>query len=171
MEMRAIAQNDAEVWETSVEEVTLIFREALVGLAPILNKAHIPIKDAGQYDDYDAITETLYERIVRNSIKWAFADSLEVEIPAYGFEFDAEKHNAFIEVCFSTEVDKQKQYVFQNFSGRKNLFDTVVCYPLGKSPSLFFTETMYVPVGECSFQLRYKHGTEFSPKSVLSVLL
>lgn len=168
MEISAIPEKDTEVWATSVEEVMTIFRDALASLAPFLHKAHISSKEGEQYDDYDAIAELLYEKIVINSIKWAFADSDEIEIPTYGFEFDPEKHTAFIEVCFELN---QKQYVFQDFSSERNLFDRVKCYPLGKTQSLFSTETTYVSFKECSFQLRYKKENKFNSASALTVLL
>lgn len=170
MEISAIPEKDTEVWETSVEEVMTIFRDALASLAPFLEKARISSKEGEQYDDYDAIAELLYEKIVINSIKWAFADSEEIQIPTYGFEFDSEKHTAFIEVCFGIESD-QKQYVFQDFFSENSVFDTLKCYPLGKTQSLFSTETTYVSLKECSFQLRYKKENEFNSVSALTVLL
>lgn len=170
MEVSAIAEQDAEVWETSVEEVMIIFRDALASLAPFLAKARISSKEGEQYDDYDAISEMLYEKIVVNSIKWSFADSQEIELPAYGFEFDSERHTAFIEVCSGIESN-QKQSVFQNFSSERGLFDTVVCYPFGKAQSLFLTETAYVALKDRHFQLRYKKENGFKPKSALTVLL
>lgn len=171
MEISATAEKDIEAWETSVGEVMIIFRDALASLAPSLDKAHISSKEGEQYDDYDAISEMLYEKMVINSIKWSFTDTLKLEIPAYGFEFDFEKHTAFIEVCLDTESNQRKQYVFQNFSSEKNLFDTVVCYPFGKAQSLFSAETANVTLKECSFQLRYEQESGFSHKSALTVLL
>ncbi|MBV6496995.1 MAG: hypothetical protein JFAIHJKO_02128 [Pyrinomonadaceae bacterium] len=160
---------DTEVWETSVEEVMTIFRDALASLAPFLHQARISSKEGEQYDDYDAITELLYEKIVINSIKWSFADSeVEIEIPAYGFEFDPEKHTAFIEVCFESN---QELYVFQEVSYERDLFDTVRCYPLGKTQSLFSTGTTYVSREKCSFQVRNKKEDGFDSASALTVIL
>jgi hypothetical protein len=170
MEISAIAEKDAEVWETSVEEVMIIFRDALASLDPFLAKARISSKEGKQYDDYDAIAEMLYEKIVINSIKWSFADSQEIELPVYGFEFDSAKHTAFIEVCLEIESD-QKQYVFQNFFSEENPYDKVVCYPFGTAQSLFSAETAYVSLKDCSFQLRYKKENGCNTKSVLTVLL
>lgn len=170
MEISAIPEKDTEVWETSVEEVMTIFRDALASLAPFLDKARISSKEGEQYDDYDAIAELLYEKIVINSIKWAFADSEEIEIPAYGFEFDSERHNAFIEVDFGDESNRE-QFVFQDFVSENNAFDTVKSYPLGETKSLFSTETAYISRKQSSFQLRYKKENEFHSMSALIVLL
>lgn len=170
MEISAIGETNADVWETSVEEVMSIFRDALASLAPFLAKARISSQEGKQYDDYDAIAEMLFEKIVINTIKWSFADSEEIEIPVYGFEFDPKKHTAFIDVCFGSQPD-EKQYVFQDFSSEKYLFDTVKCYPLGKTQSLFSAETAYVSLNECSFQLRHKKGDGFHSASALTVLL
>jgi hypothetical protein len=134
-----------------------IFRDALASsLTPFLDKARISFKEGEQYDDYDAIVELLYEKIIISSIKWAFADPDEIEIPAFGFEFDSEKHTAFIEASFGSN---QGQYVFQDFSSERNFSDTVKCYPLGKTESLFSTESTYVSIKAWSFQLRYKKKT------------
>lgn len=159
------------VWETSVNELMTIFKDALLALIPIMEKAHINFKEGQQYDDYDAITEVLYEQVVINSIRWSFTDLLEIEMPSYGFEFDFEKHTAFIEVCLNTKSNQEKQYVFKNFSSKKGLFDSVECYSFGKAESLFTEEITYARFKECSFKLRYKQENRFNHKSELTVLL
>lgn len=170
MEVNGVPEKEAEIWETSVGELMIIFKRALAAIDPYLEKAHISSKEGEQYDDYDAIAEMLYRKIVINSINWSFTDDLKIEIPRYGFEFDSEKQTAFIEVCSSAETN-QREFVFQNFSTDKNLFDKVACYPAGTAKCLLSDGLFYLNADECTFRLRYKQEGEFRSRSILKVLL
>lgn len=172
MEIDTREKNVSGIWQTTVKKVISIFRDALIALAPALDKAHIPYGDYEQYDDFDAIAEVLYEQIVLNSIKGDFSNNDSIlEIPAYGFSFVSERHTAFIEVSLNTEANEKHYCVFRSFSSNENLFDAVFCGLLNKGSGIVSEETKYFPFTECSFQLRHREKNTIMCKSVLEVLL
>lgn len=55
-------------WHTSINELLLNYKGALQSLIPWLEKSNIPYKEGEAYDEWDAISSTLYETMVTNSI-------------------------------------------------------------------------------------------------------
>lgn len=54
----------SEKWNTSVTELIMVFRGALISIIPWLERAKIYWKNGESYDDWDNIVNALYENIV-----------------------------------------------------------------------------------------------------------
>ena len=50
-----------EKWNTSIKELLLNYMGALQAIIPWLEKSRIPYLEGESYDEWDAITSTLYE--------------------------------------------------------------------------------------------------------------
>ena len=57
-----------ENWETTVQNLIVIFKGALTNLIPWLEKAMIKWKSGESYDDFENISIALYENIVSTSL-------------------------------------------------------------------------------------------------------
>jgi hypothetical protein len=67
--------SSTKVWRTSVTELMLLFRDALVAIAPILDQAHIKWRIHESYDQWDEIANTLFEQIVGDSLHFALVET------------------------------------------------------------------------------------------------
>jgi len=168
MEMSINQSASETIWMTSVEEILLIFRDGMLALTPIMDRAHISYIENQQYDDYDDITEALYRQIVINSIKHSFEVSQNVEIPAYGFEFEPAKHTGYIVITPNQEKQHSKECILKNFCSNADLFDSIIGYSISQSGSV---ESAIFSLQDVRFELAYKSGTGFSHKQALAVLL
>src|SRR3954466_740972 len=63
------------LWRTTVDQLLLVFRDALRALVPHVEKVRIEWRDGSAYDDWDAIAQTLYERMVVSSLLWAMPEN------------------------------------------------------------------------------------------------
>jgi hypothetical protein len=103
-----------ENWVTSVDELAKIFHAALIALVPIVERAHIPWKEPDNYDDWDAIVETIYASIVSHPVAESSEWKMFGAIPPYDGRIDnysgksflttADKPGARAFICFETEV-------------------------------------------------------------------
>ncbi|MEM1367735.1 MAG: hypothetical protein AAGG02_06895 [Cyanobacteria bacterium P01_H01_bin.15] len=62
-----------------IEELLDIFRGGLMALIPTMEHAKIPWQQAENYDDWDAIAETLYEQIVIDALREIYSLDYEVK--------------------------------------------------------------------------------------------
>src|SRR5690606_20593651 len=83
-------------WKTSVTELLVISRGALLAIIPWLEKAKIKWKEDEAYDDWDNIAESLYANIVCSSLIGEVAT--EYQITKYNFNYDNYSSVNFIEV-------------------------------------------------------------------------
>jgi hypothetical protein len=116
-----------KTWETSVNEVVRIFREGLLALIPVVEKAKMPWADPHAYDDWDVIAQGLYEGIVilslAHSIQW---DDFK-EIPKFDHRISDYHDRSYI---FLAEAGEQKPFIC--FHSVKAPFDTALVALLDK---------------------------------------
>ena len=81
--------NTTQVWTTSVVELLSIFREGLVAMVPIAEKARIPWRDGEAYDDWDGIASALYTNIVVRGIDDSLGTPFGAGMPRYDTQYDS----------------------------------------------------------------------------------
>ena len=72
------------VWTTSVSEMMSIFRDGLLAVLPIAERARIPWSDERAYDDWETIAGGLYDAIVRMSLSHS-EECKDCTVAKYGF--------------------------------------------------------------------------------------
>jgi hypothetical protein len=132
-------------WNTSVTELLLIFRGALLAIIPWLEKAKIKWKEGEAYDDWDNIVESLYKNIVCSSLTGEVAS--EYRIAKYNFNYGDYSSINYIELRSKDELEKRFAFIaFQCYSSsldnikvaELNKTDKVVGYTNLKLESLEF---------------------------------
>jgi hypothetical protein len=101
-------------WATSVDELVVLFSDAVRALLPIAERAHMAWREPDAYDDWDHICEAIYRSIVIRSIE--HADEIGKFMPILDYEWRSSSYekNSFIGdakakereafVCFETET-------------------------------------------------------------------
>lgn len=110
-----------KTWETSVNEAVGIFREGLLALIPIVEKAKMPWADPYAYDDWDVIAQGLYEGIVILSLTHSTQWHDFEEIPEFDHRISDYSNRSYI---FLAEVGEQKPFLC--FHSVKAPFDTAL---------------------------------------------
>lgn len=115
------------VWQTTVDQLLLVFRDALRALVPHLERARIEWRDGSAYDDWDEIAQTLYEKIVVSSLLWAMPedDRERSQFPDYSMTYASYAGKTVIAV---NRTSTEERLVFHSFATEKDPFDKVrVC--------------------------------------------
>ena len=99
---------------TSVNELVLLFSDAMRVLIPIAERAHMPWKEPDAYDDWDHICEAIYRSMVISSIEHADEIGKFMPILDYDRRTSSYEKNSFIGdakskekeafLCFETET-------------------------------------------------------------------
>lgn len=102
-------------WNTSVNELLIIFRGSLLSIVPWLEKANIKWKDEESYDDWENIALVLYENIVCASLVGEVLP--EYSIAKYGFTYDDYSGVDYLKVMSKEYSEKSLALIsFQSFS-------------------------------------------------------
>lgn len=109
-------------WVTTVDQLMLIFRDALRVLAPHIERARIEWRDGSAYDDWDEIAQVLYEKIVVVSVKWAIPEDERegCHFPDYNMTYESYADRTVIVV--NRELSGER-LVFHSFTTDKEPFD------------------------------------------------
>lgn len=116
-------------WKTTVNELLLIFRGALMAVIPWLEKAKIKWKEGEAYDDWDNIAASLYQNIVCSSLTGEV--SSDYSIAKYNFHYEDYLLIDFIQVRSKSYSDKN--FAFVSFQSNSSPLDTVKVAELNKS--------------------------------------
>lgn len=111
----------SEKWNTSVTELIMVFRGALISIIPWLERAKIYWKNGESYDDWDNIVNALYENIVFSTLIGVVEK--KYNIAKYNFTY-----NDYSTIDFLGVRDKnyyEKKYVFIAFQSNLTPFDLV----------------------------------------------
>jgi len=140
-----------EPWETSVTELLGIFRESLIAVVPSMELARIPWKKSSSYDDWDDVSERLYDVIVVRPLAYAREVPKGVTLPKYDYIY-SEYKNAFIHVERKSG-DKADLGVFVAFSATRPDFLEVEYKKILPTGAVVETETLLVPYEDCLFSI------------------
>lgn len=105
-------------WNTSILETIEIFRESLLVLVPVVERAKIPWRNPDNYDDWDEIASTLFQSIVIGSIKSSAKGRNCSEIIGYDVRVSNYKG-----ICFVGTPGGKYHYAFVCFQTNKKPFD------------------------------------------------
>lgn len=115
------------VWQTTVGQLIVVFRDALRALIPHVERVRIEWRDGSAYDDWDEIAQTLYEKIVVSSLLWAMPedDRERSQLPDYSTTYASYAGKTIIAV---NRTSTEERLVFHSFATEKDPFDKVrVC--------------------------------------------
>lgn len=144
-------------WRTTTTEIVEVFRESLVALVPIMEKAHLPWKEGEAYDEWDRIASSVFEGIVVSTLQWGLmcGEFAEIRMPAYDMVYSDYHEFSFIE-CVNISPVRDSYLVFHKFITRKNPFDTVQSYQINERGLKLLAVPILTPAtgAHFAFQLR-----------------
>lgn len=139
-----------ELWNTTVHDLMLNFRDCLVALIPYMDRAKIPWRDHEAYDQWDEITETLYKHMVVGTVLFAIGDQDELITPRYDMLYPSYGEKSFIAIE-STPSPSSTQLVFLSFSTRERPFDHVNYQAVSGPDLLVVGEPARMPFEDARF--------------------
>ena len=133
-----MANKDA-TWKTSVTELMDILHDGFLAMIPIMDRAHLAWKEPDNYDEWDEISETLFKRLVIETIQWAIypKDNGKLVIPQYGFTFKEYSGYSVIE-SVQREMQNDWYFVFIAYSTTESPLDSIECLPVDLSGGITF---------------------------------
>jgi hypothetical protein len=109
-------------------EIISNFRAGLMAMLPVLEKANIPWRNVGMYDDFDGIAESLFEWMVLHKLENNAIEQFDVvpELAKYGYIYKNYSKKSFIQVIIEKD-ENFDLYVFNFISTKNAPFDTLIC--------------------------------------------
>ena len=109
-------------------EIISNFRAALMAMLPVLEKANIPWRNVGMYDDFDGIAESLFEWMVLHKLENNAIEQFDTvpELAKYGYIYKNYSKKSFIQVIIEKD-ETFDLYVFNFISTKDTPFDTMIC--------------------------------------------
>ena len=93
-----MAEVSEKVARLSDTEILGSFRDALVGLLPILKRLDCISDDSQPYDPFDRVAERLWDVLVLGSLKWKHGLDHTPQLPPYGFVGVPAGRDGYLEV-------------------------------------------------------------------------
>lgn len=145
------------VWRTSVDEVLRVFHDALEALLPLMDRAHIPWREGEAYDDWDAIAETLFQRIVGSAIEWGLHDTHEsVCLPKYDELCLDYSELSFISVAHRTRGDDETLALHSFAEDGTSHLNLVMCRSLERAGAVAESDLRAMPYVDAEFHLKWR---------------
>jgi len=150
---------------TTVDELMIHFREALVALLPTMDKMMVAWRDEEAYEDWEAITEVLFERLVVESIRWSLPESEHAtfKMAPYGVFLDSYVGFTFVSTI-GPEVSATPS-AFLSFATTQAPLDTACLRQLDDHGRLRRAEVTRVPIGSIRYSLRRVSDTGVHDRS------
>src|SRR5512143_2384891 len=89
----------SEQWTTSVSDLLGLFRDALVALVPIAERARIRWRDGEAYDDWDAIASAIFDNLVVRSLNYSDALPQPTQFAGYDTVLPSYRNVTFLSVA------------------------------------------------------------------------
>jgi len=109
----------AQRWATSVNELVQIFRDGLIALIPMADRAQMRWREPDNYDDWDSIAAAIFESIVLRSLEESSEWEKFNAVPQYNRRTDHYSGSSFL-----TTVDEPGAWAFICFETESSPFDT-----------------------------------------------
>ena len=156
---------DGGDWATSVSELVGLFRDALLALIPVFERAHIPWRDGESYDQWDEVGAVLFDKLVREPLTWALDDGPDLSLLDYDLAVPTWSGRSFVAVRHPM-VPGDSTAVLLRFETRLAPLDTVAVGLIdGQGAG---AAEKRVPVDEASFVVvDRRHGRDSIVSSVL----
>jgi hypothetical protein len=117
----------SSTWNTTITELLGIFRDGLIALLPIAERAHIPWKEHEAYDDWDAIATTLFEQVVLRSVRWSLAENQAEQLSLAPYDMAMDSYSSLSTLVIGRDGRPGETLVFCAFATQVTPFDTVKC--------------------------------------------
>jgi hypothetical protein len=139
------------LWPTTVTQLVLVFRDALRALVPHMEKAKIEWQDESAYDDWDEIAQTLYEKIVVASLRWAIPEDERerCQLPAYNTMYPSYAGKTVIVVNRGVGPER---LVFHSFTTIEEPFDKVRACTVGADGRVVGGEFVLLDVDRVTYR-------------------
>jgi len=149
-----MGSSENKCWETTINQLLDIFRNSILSILPSIMQAHIPWKNEDAYDDWDMISETLFQTIVVNSI--LHSQNFDLQLPKYDFHYESYKKFDYI-IVENQDFDQNRK-VFISFYTKEHPFDYVKVAILDKNENMVGYK--FYKYKDCSFKLCHKKANK-----------
>lgn len=143
----------------TLNELLSNFRNALASLVPYLENIKITYKERDAYDEWDHISEILYEEMVINIIKSSAKSVYSEDYAKYGFYYDNYKKLDFLAFSRNNSNDL---FVFNSFSANDN-FNKIIAHRISKNTLTTISKKELIDYKDISFYFKTQ-GTEIINK-------
>ena len=139
-----------------VTELLLNFSNAIACLANNATKINLAWQKESAYDEWDAVTQAVFNALVRFPIEWGINQNQKVDIslPIYDVFFDDYSNYSYFE-CTQANVS-EKTHVFHSFITKRNPMDTVRVLEIGAGEKVVNDHFLEIPLEKVKFVLIYK---------------
>lgn len=142
-------------WNTNVDELLSLMREAIEALVPVVEKAHIPWRDNVAYDDWDAIAAVIYENIVVRSIRHAVGIRQDLALPKHDLVYPSYCDYDVISVeTFGAPTEGIAAFI--GFSSQTTPFEYVKWISITPSGEILDNQIKFSKYDECKFVLQQR---------------
>ena len=119
----------------AINKLMNLYKDALLSLAPELEKAQIKFQQYEEYEEVETICESLYNLIITYKLEQYVQDkySIKPNLPKYGFFYRDYKDHDQIEVH---PEDSDVKFVFVMLKSKEAPFDTVLCNQIDSKGSI-----------------------------------
>ena len=148
---------DMNTWRTSIKELILNYKGALQAIIPWLENIKIPYLEKEAYDDWDSISQNLYQNLVVNTI--FFSEELAAQLPfaKYDYKYECYKDLNFI-LC-GRPNETNELIVFVSLSAEDN-FDMVNTCIINKD-NFNVIKKNKLKLSETMFYINYQNPSEY----------
>lgn len=152
-------------WSTTVSEVVDVFRNALIAIVPWLEKARIGWREGDAYDDWDNISNALYENIVCSSLFGEVAQEYDI----VGYDFITNDYSRVNFILVRTGQYEGNDLAFVSFQSIDRPMDMIKVAVLEKSGSV--VERKLIRCNEVEFVFVKRIGGTMETVRTMEVLL
>jgi hypothetical protein len=151
-------------WRTTTSELMQIFREALIVLVPVLDRARIAWRSTEAYDDWDAIAQVLFHNIVVRSVQWSLPEDQHegFTLPKYGTMYPSYRDLSFVQVV----TGDGRLLAFHSFDSRHAPFDVIDCRLVAESGAVVSSDLVSIPIELATFAIRMPNGRVLTDQEV-----
>lgn len=142
----------------TVTSVLLNFRNALLVLLPMVERVEIPWKRVDAYDEWDAITSVLFNKLVQEVLRWHLPEDNQADfnLPEYDLLLSTYAGLATLEVVHPSL--QPGRWVFHAFGTDNDPFDVVEVRSLSADGRPASEGLKTCPVEGTIFLLRTRSG-------------
>jgi hypothetical protein len=110
------------VYVASIDKLVDVFREGLLALIPVAERAQVPWREPDAYDDWDELAESLYGVFVEHPTRLPESALEPWPLASYDYHVDSYAEFSWIEV---TGPDVPASHAFVGFRTSSEPFDTL----------------------------------------------
>lgn len=142
----------------TVTSVLLNFRNALLVLLPMVERVDIPWRRGDAYDEWDAITSVLFNKLVQEVLRWHLSEDnqADFDLPEYDLLLSTYAGLATLEVVHPSL--QPGRWVFHAFGTDNESFDVVEVRSLSVDGWPTSDELKTCPIDGAIFLLRMQSG-------------